>query len=681
MASKQFLEQMIYGGVNQLFLKFDLLSLNLETKQFEPMDSVVLQERKLPNGVSNINGAIQINTEQDVRSTLDLEIYNGDGFNNWGADGDDTSFKWWLDKRLVIHIGLLTDNGIEYEQLGYFIVTHFSSNHSLNEFPTIKIQASSKETLFATRRGKFLFPLTIEANTVITESIKTILTGGGEIEKNILIDPQIAKKHILLDDGETISEWNYLRNDVTLELDEEDMAHGKSSLKFSIGKIQEGVLAAKDFRFPLDFSQITAMALWTRASRTIDFEELAIRLINKNGETRELPLSAMIGHVIDGDNVTNIDNWNNNIIPINEFKTFGGVTRLEIVFYPKHQREPFTLWLDQIYCAEMRNLLPYKLTYNAGDNRWSAIKELANILDCNCYYDKYGRFCLMKRKFPKEINTNEKFEYDAYNVLQPIITFSDRQKLYNLYAGANDTFEEHELSNHVFVTGGSTQTTILSLADIQLKVDGLHIREKGKTLNSRGKVRPIDQFEANSKPTILNGATDVAEVYKGHQNLEAVLSQYPNGFGHLEMPPIQNFSTELIGDFLYHHNEANPDPLICFTYEAKNRALWELRKRMSYAEQVDITLVPFYTLEGNDIIRLEDSLLDKSENFQIVSIQIPLNGEYMTVGASKVKNFLNDIPYFDLSGLRSGCWYGYDFCSLSFPYPMRQGSVIINGEE
>ena len=211
----------------------------------------------------------------------------------------------------------------------------------------------------------------------------------------------------------------------------------------------------------------------------------------------------------------------------------------------------------------------------------------------------------------------------------------------------------------------------MTLVDMTLYDDGLHIREKGKIINTRGKIRAIDQFHPSASPTVVNGDTNVEELYAGHQNLEAVVEEYPNGFPHLEQPPINNFAVEHIGDFIYHHNNANPDPLIIYTYEGKNRALWELRKRLAYAEQLNLLSAPYYTLRGHDIVRVEDSLLQLEDNFQVKSISIPLNGDYMSISATKIRNLIIDMPYFDISPLKANaCWHGYDGCSLSFTYPL-----------
>ena len=678
MASINFLQTMISPTPKEVYLKFELLKLNKQSNEFELMDEAIVKERHLPNGMSNINGGIDINVEQDVRTTLNIEIVNAGGINNWGSDfhpDNSDEFKWWLDKRMNVYIGLKIDGSeeIEFIAMGHFIITHFKTNHNLTDFPVTNIQGASKEVLYASRRGKFLFPTTIRQNAVMTDTIKTILIDGGEKETNIMIDPQINTTSLKLDDGENLYGWRATYPNVQVSLDEQEKAHGESSIKINVDttdRLAWTVVAEKEFDFPVNISRINAMALWARCSKDVPEGGISIILIDESGETRDLPLREMVGHVIDGGTIVHVDNWRNIILNVDRFSVLTKIIKIQVRVNSRLIETPFTLWLDQIYCAEIRNMLPHDLNYGAGQNKWLAVNELANLLDCYAYYNEFGQFMLEKRKFPKERHSAD-FPYDAYEVLQPIITYRDTDVFNNLYAGADDLFEEHELSNHIQVVGGSTSTSVMTLVDMALYNDGLHIREKGKVINSRGKIRAIDQFYAGAKPTILNGDTDVAEVYKNHQNLEAVLEEYPNGFPHLAEPPISNFAIERIGDFIYHHNHANPDPLIVYAYEGKNRALWELRRRLAYAEQLDILSAPYYILRGADIIRVEDSLLDLNDNFQVKSISIPLNGDYMSVSVTKVRNLIIDIPYFDISPLKhTACWYGYDACGLTFTFPL-----------
>ena len=671
---------MISHNQKQIYLKFDLLKYDKAKDDFVLMDSSVIAERKMPNGISNIAGSVSINTEQDIRSTLDLQLVNHDGMNNWGSDFDDTKneFKWWLDKRIVLYIGLRLDDTdvIEYTQMGYFIITHFSNTHSVSGFPVIQIQGSSKEALYCTRRGKFLWATTLVRGAVVTDTIKTLLKEGGEKETRIRFDPQINKTSIKIEDadGVDLNRWN-VRNGVTITRDTNDFAHGTSSFRFDFDDNTNGVFATKTFSLPVDMSRGNAIAIWGRCTHDLPNNAISLWIHNRDGKSVELPIKELVGHVVNGETIEGVDNWRNMVLPISDdLINFTEVQKIELSLNTTRINAPFSFWIDQIYFAEIGNMLPYDLTYSAGSTRWSAIVELADLLDCNAYYDEYGDFMLMKRKYPVEANTNSQFEYDTYNVLKPVVTYSDTQANNNLYISADNQFEEHELSNHINVVGGNTSSSVISMADMQLTEDGLVIREKGKTLNSRGKVRAIDQFtQTGTPPTILNGQTDVEKVWFGHQNQQAVMDKYPNGFPHLTQPPISNFTIEKIGDFIYHHNNANPDPVIIYTYEAKNRALYELRKRLAYSERISLSSAPYFTLRGNDIIKITDSLLDIDENFEVLSLDIPFNGEAMSLTVAKIKNQIVDVPYFDVSGIGCNfCGYDYDFYSLAFPYALQE---------
>ena len=228
----------------------------------------------MPHGVSNIGGHISANADQDARVTIDVQIANHDGMNNWGANfdpNDPDDFDWWLDKRLNVYMGLRLDNEdeIEYIRMGHFIVTHFKTNHELVEFPVIEIQGGSKEVLFASRRGKFLYDTTILPNTVMTESIKTILKGGGELDKNIRIDPYIADKSVLLEDGTDITKWQTIIQDTTIKRDMYDFATLDSSLRIDVKSNKIGILAEKSFAVPVDMTSFQSLAFFGKCSSGI----------------------------------------------------------------------------------------------------------------------------------------------------------------------------------------------------------------------------------------------------------------------------------------------------------------------------------------------------------------------------------------------------------------------------
>lgn len=674
-ASKEYLETLVSENPKTIAIKIDLLEYSKKDKDFILIDEAIIEQKLLPNGLSSVNGNFSINTEQDVRCILDLEVANHTGVNNWGANfTSDTNFKWWLDKRLKIHIGLKLDNKQEFEfyQLGYFVLTYFETIHTLTDFPVTRLQCSSKEILYGSRKGKFVSDVIIQRGTVMTESIKTLLINGGEKESNIRIDPDIAENYVLLENAEPpqYDSWT-VRNGATLTIDFLDKAEGTSSFKIENDINLKGIFAKKFYTIPIDISTVNAIAIWVKASQYIPDSVISMWIIDESGERVEIPFGEIAGSVVVEGEVLPVNTWRKLILKTPDLSKFTRVDRLEFAIIDNRNLDaPFSLWIDHIYGAELNNLLRNDLTFGAGDNVWSAVKEIAYLLDTIPYFDRFGNFVLKKRKYPQEMNTNENFEYDAYDVLEPVITYSDKEQRNNLYAGANSQFEENELSNHVRVIGGNTSSSITNISDVKLTENGLEIREKGKMVNGQGKPRYINQFPGGGDlPTILNEHSDVREIWRGHKNYDAVVNRYPNGFPHLTQPPVRNFNTDRIGDILYLPNNGASIPVIEFTYEAKNRALYELRKKLAYSERLNIISAPFFILQGNDIVRLKDSLLDIDGNFEVLSINMPLSCDYMNITLTKVKNLIVDIPYFDLTGKSSNAsWYNYDFCSLAFPY-------------
>lgn len=685
-ASREFLETSISHRQKQIFMKFELLEYSPDVDDFILMDTQIVEQRHLSRGVEAVQGGISINLEQDIAANIDLSITNHEGINNWSADFDNQDsddFKWWLDKRMNVYMGLRLDNSdeIEYVQKGQFVITHFRSIHSLTEYPVTEIQGSSKEVLYASRRGKFVTPYTIQTNTNMIEVLEQLMLGGGEKDYNIHIDPTISKDYLALELGENLYGWEVnedFQDIVSLSLDTDHKVHGDSSLKIEVDAedfmdVREVVLAEKTFDFPVDITRLNSLAAWARCTTGLPDGAISILLTDVSGEIMDVPLRWLMGHVIEDGEVMNYNTWRNMLLPVEEkIDIMSRVEKLSLRVNINKFEVPFTLWLDRVYGAEVRNLTPYTLNYGAGQNRWQAVTEIAQLLDCRAYFDEQGKFYVEKNKFPVRRGVEGTyFDWDMFEDLQPVITYSNEAKINNPYAGTSDVFEEHELSNHMRVLGGSTASTVSTLVDIALYDDGLHIREKGKTLNSRGKIRAADQFWGGAEPTILNGSTDVDKVWFGHRNHDSVMEMYPDGFPELEESPVNNFAIERIGDFVYHHNNANPDPRIWYTYEAKNIALYDLRNKLAYSEQLDLLSIPYYILKGGDIIRVKDTLLDLDENFRIKSMTIPFDGNYMSISAVKLKNFMPDIPFFDVSPIKhTACFYGYDGYGLTFTYPL-----------
>lgn len=87
--------------------------------------------------------------------------------------------------------------------------------------------------------------------------------------------------------------------------------------------------------------------------------------------------------------------------------------------------------------------VPYELTYQAGDNVYTAIEELATLGRCQVFYDVFGYFRL------QNIDLNE------FEKMPVVWTYQVGD---NFYAGNTRKFDDSNIANHIRVLGGSSQT-------------------------------------------------------------------------------------------------------------------------------------------------------------------------------------------------------------------------------
>jgi hypothetical protein len=102
------------------------------------------------------------------------------------------------------------------------------------------------------------------------------------------------------------------------------------------------------------------------------------------------------------------------------------------------------------------------------------------------------------------------------------------------------------------------------------------------------------------------------------------------------------YSIQKIGRILYEHNSGNSDPLLTSIEQCKWRAKYELMKRLGYAERVNFQLSPFYLFDVSDIIQIEDSENSVTGRYRIMSFDLPLVPDLMSVECVKFKNNIND---------------------------------------
>lgn len=94
--------------------------------------------------------------------------------------------------------------------------------------------------------------------------------------------------------------------------------------------------------------------------------------------------------------------------------------------------------------------VPYEITYQPGENRWSIMEELAVFAECMIYFDVNGYLRL------KKIDLNEFTQYGVTWTYQYGINTE------KFYSGNIRKFDEQNLANQIVVLAGSSQTATAS---------------------------------------------------------------------------------------------------------------------------------------------------------------------------------------------------------------------------
>lgn len=173
-----------------------------------------------------------------------------------------------------------------------------------------------------------------------------------------------------------------------------------------------------------------------------------------------------------------------------------------------------------------------------------------------------------------------KIDLNEFSTLPPVWSFNYGDATEKFYAGNVRKMSVENLSNHVIAIAGSSQTAI---ARYELKVTN------------------TDPLWTNSPYTI-----------------------------------------EKIGDYVYFHNNANPDPILTTIGDCKFRCKYELMHRLGFSEQVSLSISPHYLLDVNDVIKIEDIQNSVSGNFIIRSMSIPINPQLMTIECQKYNAVISD---------------------------------------
>jgi len=217
--------------------------------------------------------------------------------------------------------------------------------------------------------------------------------------------------------------------------------------------------------------------------------------------------------------------------------------------------------------------VPYELTYSGDDNRWDAIEELVTLAKCKIFYDVEGRLRL------KNIDLNS-FEKEP-----PVWEYVYGRPSEKLYAGNVRQFNDSNLSNHIRVLGGSSDTA-----------------------------------EVIFDLTVDDNDTTYGDIWSNHP-----------------------YSIQNIGKVSYFHNNNNPDPLITTQDEALWRAKFELMNRLGFTEDVSMTISPNYLHDADDVIWLEDKENGiMGSKYIIRSTSIPLSPSLMSVDLTRYEKVIDD---------------------------------------
>jgi hypothetical protein len=214
------------------------------------------------------------------------------------------------------------------------------------------------------------------------------------------------------------------------------------------------------------------------------------------------------------------------------------------------------------------SVTPYELTYEATSNIYDSISELAKLAKCEIYYDENGYLRL------RNIDLNQFQNYSS------VWSFKYGDSSERFYAGNSRKLDDSNLSNHIIVLGGSSQT-------------------------------------ATSKYELI--VSDSNPIFNGNP-----------------------YTVENIGHALYFHNNGDPDALLSTNDDCKFRAKWELMHRLGYTENLQLSLAPHYLLDAGDVIEIYDAENSVNSRYLIDSLTIPLSPSLMSVECRKENLLLTD---------------------------------------
>lgn len=362
-----------------------------------------------------IDGNISANKESQTRRSFSLSLLNDNNDFTWSVGG-----KIWLDKRIKLWIGLPIYSKTTNEQ-NINLSTEYQNGTASSSLEMINGNVQLEQTyVFLTTNfpvpstsGTWTSPvyqLTANRTTISANYIQPIGTNV-KIEYRISEDSSNWSSWITASDSQITTFYNYIQVRFTLTTFDMTTTPTISSLNIN------GIYEIDDIEFvPQGVFILKEMS----ASSSYTGEKTA----------------KLAGYdkwkLLDGDPIgkfTTVTTINAGVNIADAIKTIAqdaGITKF--------------LFDD---CTVTT---PYDLSYQLGDSRGKAIKELADLAVYSVYFDVNG--FLRFNPQPDVENSPSVWTYDK----------SD----YTLYASSEKRLDDTELFNKVLVIGGSSQTATVS---------------------------------------------------------------------------------------------------------------------------------------------------------------------------------------------------------------------------
>jgi hypothetical protein len=217
--------------------------------------------------------------------------------------------------------------------------------------------------------------------------------------------------------------------------------------------------------------------------------------------------------------------------------------------------------------------------------------------------------------------------------------------------------------NSEYKPSGSFVSSIFNLTDLQTSATGTTDIEIigtvpfNTTMTNQYKISLDKGSTWTNWITVSNGST-ISSITSNVTDLSQVQLQYQITMGTTDpsrTPTLNSisfkadsnlwngnpYSIQKIGRLLYQHNNGSPDPAIATMIDARNRAKYELQRRLGFVEQATLSSAPIPLFEGYEFINIEDDTNGVTGNYRIKSISLPIVPSLMTIQCLKYKNMIN----------------------------------------